>query len=200
MDGTFENSYTVNRDYEMYPLNKYPKEIIELSTRSTRAYSSFSDGNKKAIEITGVFGYGDGQSAAPYLSSGAVVNTGGITNSALTHALATGKGALLAIGQTVRIGTEQLYITGISTDTLTFERGMNGTVAVAHTAADVIYICLYPEPIKLACLIQAMRWWKRKDSAFQDMVGSAETGTLIYSKPLDADVKMLLSSYKRVHG
>lgn len=199
-DGTYENSYTAVEDYLLYPLNKYPKLWAEISSRTSREFLSFANGVKKGIEIVGVFGYGDGESATPYKDSGAVVNTGNITSSALTHALATGKGASFGVGQTIRIGTEQLYITGISTDTLTWERGINGTTAAAHTAADVIYIYKYPDTVKLACLIQTMRWWKRKDSAFENVVGSEVTGQVNYYKALDPDVKMLLASYVKPVG
>jgi hypothetical protein len=194
-DGTFENSYTANTDYELYPLNSYPKLRAEISSRTSRVYSDFNCGVKKGIEIVGVFGHGDGESATPYADSGAVVNTGGMTNSITTHALATGKGASFAIGQTIRIDTEQMYISGISTDTLTVKRGINGTTAAAHLAAAVIYIYKYPELIKLACLIQTMRWWARKDTAFQNASSSPELGQWISYKELDPDVRMIIHQF-----
>lgn len=196
-DGTYEESWTVNEDYELYPLNGYPKTWAEISSRASREYASFNKGVKKGVQIAGSFGYGDGESATPYLASGAVVNTGGITNSATTHALATGKGASFGVYQTILIGTEQLYITSVWTDTLTFERAKNGTAAAAHTAADVIYIYQYPLPIKQACLIQAMRWWKRKDSAFQNVVGIAETGEVARYFGLDPEVALIIKQYMR---
>jgi hypothetical protein len=201
LDGTYENSWTADEDYQLYPLpgqiNEYPKLRAEISTRETSEFTTFNNGAKKGVQIVGTFGFAD--SATPYKDSGAVLNTGGMTNSVLTHALASGKGALFSVGQTVRIGSEQLYISAISTDTLTFlanpTRNQNGTAAAAHLAGDTIYIYTYPEMIKLGTLIQAMRWFKRKDSAFQDVVGSAETGDLQYYKKLDPDVANVISMY-----
>ena len=195
-DGSQGYSTTLGvTDYFKYPLGGpfiWPKTMLKMSHISGIGY--FASGIRAGIKIIGVFGYGDGQRQTPYDASGAVVNTGGITDSATTHTLATGKGALLAIGQTIRIGSEQLYITGIAVDTLTFMRGQNGTTAAAHTAADIIYIYTYPGPVIEANLIQATRWWKRRETAFQTAVQS-EAGTYNVYKGLDPDVQLMLAKY-----
>ena len=43
----------------------------------------------------------------------------------------------------------------------------------------------------------AMKAWKRKDSAFQDAVGSAETGLVIAFKDEDPFVKTIIKDYMR---
>ncbi|MFA4973645.1 MAG: hypothetical protein WC683_13625 [bacterium] len=181
---------TTTPDYMLQPYNEYPKWRLQMHSQSD--YSAITRG-VKTMKITGIWGYGDGQSATPYAASGAVVNTGGITDSATTHALATGKGALFSVGDTIHIGAEQLYVTGVSSDTLTFERGKNGTAAAAHIAADVIYIYLYPEPVREACLVQAGRLWKRKDTFFAQVVTAPEMGSYEVFRGLDPDLKMMLA-------
>ena len=52
-----------------------------------------------------------------------------------------------------------------------------------------------PEPIRRASIIQTCRWFKRKDSAFQDVVGTPELGTINVYKSLDPDVKQILQCY-----
>ena len=200
-DGTYETSLTADTDYVLCPYNKYPKTWAELSSSGSSKISGFNDGVKKGLQVIGVFGYGDESSrgASPYLASGAIVNTGGITAAAMTHALATGKGALFSVGMTIRIDSEQLYVSGVSTDTLTFEHGVNGTTSAAHSAAAVIYIYQYPYAVYQSTLILAMRAWKRKDSAYQDVVGLGEMGTVIASKGFDADAARLLMPYVRVN-
>ncbi len=54
-----------------------------------------------------------------------------------------------------------------------------------------------PEVIKRATIIQVCRWFKRRESAFQDAVGSPEIGQLITYKALDPDVKLILDQYRR---
>ncbi len=185
--------------YVLYPLDAWPKTYIKVS--HIAGVGSFASGIRAGVRLTGVFGYGDGESATPYTAIGAIVNTGGITNSATSHAMAAGYGALFAIGQTIRIGSEQLYITGIATDTLTFVRGRNGTTAAAHTAADIIYIYQYPGPIVEATLLQANRDWKRRESPTQAVVGSVETGMFPVSKGLDPDIAQHIAQFlKRPTG
>jgi len=60
------------------------------------------------------------------------------------------------------------------------------------------YATTAPKPIRRAAIIQTCRWFKRKDSAFSDVVGSAETGEIIMYKGLDPDIKLLLEKYIKV--
>lgn len=59
------------------------------------------------------------------------------------------------------------------------------------------YASTVPAPIRLAAIIQVCRWFKRKDSAFQDVVSNAELGTLTIYKGLDPDIQQILAPYVR---
>ena len=48
-----------------------------------------------------------------------------------------------------------------------------------------------------ACLIQAARLWKRKDSSYSARVGLPQTGTFQAQRGPDADVRQLLSPYRK---
>lgn len=191
-DGTYENSYTENTDFYLYPHNETVKTQIYI--RSNGSYSTFASGIRKGVEIAGVFGYGNGETATPYHNSGTDTD-GSLTTTAT--AIAVTDGDAIAIGQTIRVESEQIFVTANASNILTGERGVNGTTAATHNDAKVIYIYDYPKRIEEACLIQAMRWWKRKDSAFADVIGVPELGTVIAKKGLDPDVKLLLNPYKR---
>jgi len=191
-DATFENTLSVNTDYYLYPLNSVVKTRAVI--RNQGSYSSFANGIRKGVEITGVFGYGNGTSSTPYVDSGLILSSSiGATDTTCTVS-ASGN---FSIGQTLLMDSEQCYIDNMSSSTLTIERGINGTSATTHSATTTLYIYEYPEPIKEACLIQAMRWWSRKDSAFADVVGVPELGTVIAKKGLDPDVIEILRPYKR---
>jgi len=102
-DAVFENSYTENTDYRLYPLNDYPK--TEARIMSGGSYSGFASGIDKGIEISGVFGYGDGVDATPYYTSGdAVANVTKISAGGTT--LNVTAGTNFGIGQTIRMDTE----------------------------------------------------------------------------------------------
>ena len=193
-DATFEETMATT-DYLLYPLNRFPKEWIEISSDSD--YGSFASGIKRGVEITGVFGYGDGYNATPYVTTGQTVQNNPLAAADTTLTVTLTEGSLFA-GQTLRIDDEQIYIeTVISTTQCTIKRGVNGTTAAAHTQNTAINSYEYPLMIWQATLMLAMRAWKRKDSAFQDVVGSPETGTLIAYKDEDPDVKQIIERYRR---
>jgi hypothetical protein len=190
-DGTFENTLATT-DYHLYPLNDLPKVRIEINPNGS--YGSFANGIQKGVEIAGVFGFGDGYSATPYIS----VGTLGVTVSDTTGTGVTmSTGHTVAAGHTIRIDSEQLYVLAVATNAVTVKRGVNGALAATHATSTTVSAYEYPMPITEACLITAMRSWKRKDSAYQDAVGNAETGQIITSKGIDPDVKDIIKMYRQ---
>ncbi len=154
-DGTYENTYQVATepiDYYLYgvgledTLNTFPK--IRIETSSNGDYSGFATGCKKGVQIAGIWGYGDGISATPY-----------VADTTITEDLTAGESAIdvtsvtnLSPGQLILIGTEQYYIYSISTLTLTVEQGVNGTTQAAHSSGATINIYQYPSDIRQACI------------------------------------------------
>jgi hypothetical protein len=193
--GNFATSLTAS-DYVLNPTYTYPKTYIKIAYNSKVA--SFSTAVPNGIKITGVFGYGDGKSATPYRLSTTTVNTGNITNSETTHALATGKGALFSAGMTLRIDTEQLYVTAVATDTLTFVRACNGTTAAAHASGALIYICTYPGPIVEATLWIASQDWKSRESPASLTIGNPISGTTNIDEVLPGRLAKKLEYYTRL--
>jgi len=189
-DATFENSFATT-DYFLYPLNDYPKTEIQINPNGD--YGSFANGIKKGIEIIGSFGYAD--NLTPYISVGTLGVA--ITSTTATSATMT-TGHSVEAGHTILIDNEQMFVSAVSTNTLTIKRGMNGTTAATHLINVTVSAYEYPMPITQACLITAMRAFKRKDSAFQDMVGSPETGQIIMSKGVDPDVVETIKEYRRL--
>ncbi len=154
-DGTYENTYQVATepiDYYLYgvgledTLNTFPKIRIETSVYGD--YGGFATGCKKGVQIAGVWGYGDGISATPY-----------IADTTITEDLTAGESAVdvtavtnLSAGQLILIGSEQYYIYSISSLTLTVEPGVNGTTQATHSSGATIYIYQYPSDIRQACI------------------------------------------------
>ena len=190
-DGVFE-SIMAPADYFIYPLNYYPK--IRLKVNPSGSFSGFAPGISKGIEVTGVFGYAN--SATPYEAKTALNEVSGIT--AVQTKFAVDDGKQIKIGQTIRIESEQMFVTDVVQNEVYVEReGLNGTIAATHADDKVVSVYTYPEDITHAVLILAMRAWKRKDSAYQDIVGIAETGQLIASKGVDPDVTEIVAPYRR---
>ena len=192
-DGTFEETL-LPADYLLYPLNSYPKSWAEISSNSN--YSSFASGTKKGVEITGLWGYGDGLTALPYLTDTQTVLDNPLTN--VVTILTVTATAAWGAGLTLLIESEQIYVQSVTDAThVVIQRGVNGTTAVAHLVNTPISVVQYPGPIWQATLILAMRAWKRKDSAFQDAVGNPETGLVVTYKDEDPTVKNIIDRYRR---
>jgi len=54
-----------------------------------------------------------------------------------------------------------------------------------------------PADVKKAAVIQSCRWHKRRESSYQDVVGTPELGTINVYKSLDPDVKQILRGYRK---
>jgi len=151
-DATYENTWATT-DYIEYgvgledTLNTYPR--IRLETNPNGDYNSFASGVKKGVQIAGLWGYGDGISATPYVVDTTL--TAAITSLTASTCAVTAVTNLSA-GQTILIDTEQMYIYSIATLTLTVERGVNGTDAATHLINAPLYIYQYPSDIRQACI------------------------------------------------
>jgi len=127
--------------------NSFPKTRIEINPNGE--YGSFSNGVGIGVEMTGLWGYGDGISATPYVVdttlSAAISST---TATTFTVTAVTN----LSAGQVILIDSEQMYMYSYSTLTLTVERGVNGTTAATHDDASSLYLYQYPSDIRQACM------------------------------------------------
>lgn len=88
-------------------------------------------------------------------------------------------GAAFAVGQTILIDSEQMYISAIATNTLTVTRGVNGTAAATHLLGAVIDVYTYPI-ISEACLLQAMHLYQSTQSP-GGVIGGGEFGPVRFS-------------------
>jgi len=192
-DGTHSTVLAVT-DYLLYPLNLFPKQWIKPSPYGN--YGSFASNIAKGIEITGVWGYGDGLTATPYKLSGDAIldNPLAIGATVITVTAAENFG----IGQTLRIDDEQVYITDLNdtTEKLTVRRAVNGTTAIAHVLNTVIYIYEYPADITEVCLIEAIR--AASAGNWLDVTGSPETGALSVADSFHAKSIAIMERYNKL--
>lgn len=197
LDGVYEKTWATS-DYILYPRNTYPKLWAELTGYGD--YGSFVQDIKNSIEITGLWGYGDGTSATPYIvdtTLSAAITSTTATTFAITSA------TNLSAGQTILIDSEQMYIYSISSTTLTVERGVNGTTAATHLISAPLYIYQYPSDIRQACMDLGVSLYstKGKEGIKSETLGDY-TYTLFEGTQTSGALKTLLedkiSAYKRV--
>ncbi len=60
------------------------------------------------------------------------------------------------------------------------------------------YALSCPKRVQEACIVQAARWFKRGESSWADSMATSELGTLMVTKELDPDVRMMLEAGRLV--
>lgn len=83
--------------------------------------------------------------------------------------------ANLGPAQTILVDTEQLYVTSISGNTLTVERGVNGTTAATHSGGATVYRYDYPALVVQACLDIAKLTFRNRDMGMSTTIGSGSS-------------------------
>jgi hypothetical protein len=178
----------------LFPLGDtvYPKEWIELSDDTTAG--SFASGIRRGVQIAGMFGYGNGSSTTPYLSA-TTTNDGSFDSSETTFTATAG--ANLNVGETILIDSEQMYITGISTNTITVQRAMNNTSGASHSTGATVSVYKYPQAVENACYMQSARTSKRFLTAYATSIGTPEFNPFDVQSNIDEDVQRLLLPLRR---
>ena len=180
-DGAYETTWAAT-DYELVPQNATPTEHGGMPYHSVRVLNRgmkqrFERGHSR-YRVTGVWGYRSHQEDSGSLTDGSVSDT--------ATTMLVDAGSDFAAGQTIVVGSEQMLVTAISTNTLSVRRGLNGTTAAAHADNTQIDILRWPAPVERATLINAARIWTRAP-AFEPFYVDAD---------LDTDVRMLLDPYR----
>lgn len=150
-DGTYEITLTDGDDYRLLPLHATPKYQIELLTRGGQL--GRWPARQSSVEITGKFGYSEETETTGLTGTVADDSTEELTASDTT-------GGIIERGDTLFVEDEQMYVTATDEQTtLTVQRGVNGTTAVAHTDAPIL-LRTYPARIREAVASRVIdkRW------------------------------------------
>ena len=153
-----------NNDYWLLPYNTSPKVEIELNEDTSKGFH----GGQQTLADTGVWGYSNDL-------SGEKTTTGTIATETET-AWGVEDASTLNTAQTIKVDDEQMYITGISSNTLTVERGVNGTTAATHTAGTSVYTYVYPTLVVQACLDLSKIYFRDRDLGVTQTIGTPEMG------------------------
>lgn len=178
-------------DYELEPFNaaerREPYRTIVTAPQGSYRF----DAGRRGVQVVGTWGYWQ-----------ELVNVGARLSSALdatSTSFALASSTTLQPQQTFLVGSEQVYIGDLSSGGVaSVERGVNGTVAAAHTTADALSIYRYPAPVVEACRLQALRLHKRTDAPLGVVAGGLDvTEGVVQVLRLDPDVEKLLETYHR---
>ncbi len=191
-DDDFDYDYTwATSDYHLLPFNEVVKWEIRIKVKGSYSFPA----NERGVEIAGTWGYGDGASNSPWLPTACTITVADATGLTVTPS----DQSLLRVGQTILVGTEQIYVTalvdgGVGADSATVVRAVNGTTGAAHAAA-AASVALYPSDIRRACLRAAGRAYRLESAPF-GVTGSADMGTLDVVARMDPDILHWLAPYR----
>lgn len=191
----FNIMLTEGTDYWPWPWNQNPSTPHPYQRLDLNPYGGTMVAwpwGQRRIQVTGVFGYSyeiedTGQDVADNpLSSGATTIT-------------VPSSAGISPGETLVIEEEQVAVQSIPDGThLTVERGINGTTAASHANETVISRRRYPRPVERAVTMQASRLYKRRETAYANVVQNTDLGTMQIFRGVDPDIALMLQPYRRV--
>ena len=193
------NSPTSAPDAYCYPQDTYPKTRLEANPYGS--YGHLGAGVRKAIRINGTFGYGNDW-PADYKHTATVVTGAALASTDATMSISGNSTGEVSGGMTLRVGSEQIYVTaqptGSLNSTAAILRAQNGTAAAAATTGTAISIYDYPAPIVQGTIIQCIRLWKRRESGFVNTVVNTDMGSVSVFKGTDPDYEKICAQYRRL--
>ena len=171
-----------SNDFFLMPYNASPKTIFKLNEDT----SNTLDAGQQTLSILGEWGY---------TSDTLSVTTSDAIGSTTATSVSVTSASDLGPAQTVLVDSEQLYITAISGNTLTVERGVNGTTAATHSGGAALTRYDYPELVVQACLDVAKLTFRNRDLGPASVIGSGEMAMTTAESEVRS-VLMTLADYR----
>jgi hypothetical protein len=177
--------------YWLYPLNMTPRHSIVLNTTDLGRAFEYDDDPEKAITITGQWGYCNDTAATGLTLAAAIAST---TATAIVLS-----NAGCETGWTLLVDSEAMFVSAVSGNVATVERGANGTTAATHLVAAAVSRYVVPADIEQACLEMALHSNNTRASGGirQESIGeySVTYGT---SAAMPASAQAALRRYRRL--
>ena len=190
--GDFPTTWETD-DYRLLPYNADPAASGNPNSRpytrllATGAASGrirFPPGRGN-VAVSGLWGWWQRLRRASQVVDAAA---NGNATTLMLSALQTGRPEICA-GHTLLIGDEQVYVRARDGETLTVQRGVNGTAAGVIVEDSPIDIYEYPAPVSEAALLLAARMWQNARGGVDDW----QAGDM----GMDSDIGILLSPYRK---
>ncbi len=175
-------------DYLLVPYYESPKRIFKLTETTTQRIGW----GQQTLTILGEWGWPYSTKVLTTVKTAATIASGDTT---LTASNCTSV-ALLSAGQTLRLETEQVYISAqTSGGVFTIVRGVNGTTAASHAAGVTIYQTVYDSALSDLCLEIARNRYRERDAGTIQTVGM---NGVAYTRP-GAEEEALLKRLDRAY-
>ena len=166
--GGTATTLTDETDFYKEPYGGTPYRRLRIHEASSAAWGTATRGGGV---IVGSWGERDERVASTTTVSS------GLASEAAATTFTTSASPTIQVGQTLRIGTEQIYLTALSGTTATVERGANGTTAAVHANASAIDVYQYhPRVVRTTMRIGHLEW-KARDAGNSPNYGGGQIPT-----------------------
>lgn len=169
-----------------------PWRKVVLHGRGTPLY--FGAG-LRVTTILGTWGYSNVTAAST------TTVASGLASGTTATTFTTSATPTISPGMTLLIGSEQLYVSGLSSTTATVVRGVNGTTAATHANSSAIAVYTYPGGVNEVALRLFTRRWKARDAGADGTDGGGDMPGVIAREGEDTIIRrglsdlMLLGTY-----
>jgi len=185
-DGTFATSLVEGTDYlPMYSAEQYSAPVSTACYRLLRL-TTYLGGDlavwpvgPRMVRITGTWGYSaTEETVITGLGAAVTVADNPLSAGASSLTVPDDRDAL-AVGDSLLIGTEEIFVSAIRGTTATVTRGVNGTTAAAHILGTAIRRRTYPWVAQQYVLERVSRRFRREQTGFA-MLGGGDGGSSGY--------------------
>ena len=151
----------IGNDFLLMPYNTSPKSKMKLVENTLKNLYS----GQQTLTILGEWGWQNDTES---------ISTVDAVGSTSTTTVTVSSGSTTYVGDTILVGTEQMYVTNVDGNTLTVIRGVNGTTSATHSGGATYYRYKYPADVVQACLDIARTYWRSRDVGQSQILGTNE--------------------------
>jgi len=182
--------------YNLVPRNYSPHYAISIIQSSSETWDVDSNGNSEdVIDISGIWGYHNNYSQRAWITGSTISDSDTITASSTTIGLASG--SLFDADQIIKIDSEIIRVTAVSTNDITAVRGENGSTAAAHDDSSTVYIWSPIRTAKSACRAIARSEYKRRFGEAEGTTTITGAGVVITPDSIPRSAARIISDLKR---
>lgn len=147
-------------EYVTEPRNDTPYWAIRLKNSSSK-YWTYSTDPENAIAVAAIWGYHDNYTDA-WVAAGTIADGAGINASVTTYTASANHG--IKAGNLLKIESEFLYASAVSSNTITVVRGVNGSTAATHATATAVSVWTPDYALSELCKKAAVFLYKQRST------------------------------------
>jgi hypothetical protein len=180
---------TVETDFYLAGLGGYEAPYRKLILHGEGSPATFGTGYR-TIEVVGTWSY-------PYRTRVLAATVSEVLDTSETG-VDVSASTEFSPGMVMLVDSEQMYVTTVATNTLTVERGVNGTTAANHLTAAPVTIYVYDPSVHTLALRLAEKRWKARDAGADGTDGGGDVGVISPREGEDLIIRRMLGPVRLV--